>query len=307
MTQLAYSTSLGRMYHSDIKDFVNSRAGKRLYGKVQLVFTSPPFPLNRKKKYGNEQGDEYLTWIAEIAPLLCKLLRPDGSIVMELGNSWEPQKPVMSTLALEALLTFKRTANLNLCQQFVAYNPARLPAPAQWVNIERIRVKDAFTHLWWMSPSERPLANNRWVLKEYSPAMKQLHRTGKYNAGKRPSEYVINATSFLTDNGGAIPPNVLIVPNTSTNDEYHKYCEANNLVPHPARMPEPIPEFFIKFLTQENDLVLDPFGGANTTGMVAERLKRRWVAVEKSADYITGSEARFERVSKNDHESVTVA
>ena len=149
-----------------------------------MIFTSPPFPLNRKKKYGNKTGEEYLTWLHDLAPRLTELLTPDGSIVMELGNAWEPGSPVMSTLALEAFLAFKEAGKLNLCQQFVCHNPARLPSPAQWVNVERIRVKDSFTHIWWMSPTERPKADNRRVLTEYSDEMKDLLTRRSYNGGR---------------------------------------------------------------------------------------------------------------------------
>src|SRR5207245_530153 len=129
--------------------------------------------------------------------------------VLELGNAWEAGKPVMSTLALEALLAFRKQGKLLLAQQFVCYNPARLPSPAQWVNIERIRLKDAYTHLWWMSRSDRPYADNRKVLTEYSDSMKDLLVRQKYNIGKRPSEHRIGARSFLKNNSGAIPSNVI--------------------------------------------------------------------------------------------------
>jgi len=290
---IGYRTARGEMIQARVEDFLASGRAAAMKGKVQLIFTSPPFPLNRKKKYGNLNGDDYVDWLADLAPRLASLLKPDGSLVMEVGNSWEPGIPTMSTLALRALLKFLDSGELHLCQQFVAYNPARLPSPIQWVNIERIRVKDSYTHVWWMSRTDRPLADNRRILREYSPAMKRLLRTKKYNAGKRPSEYVIGEASFLTDNGGAIPPNVLEVANTHTNDEYHSYCVEHGLAAHPARMQPEIPEFFIRFLTRHRHLVLDPFAGANTTGVVAESLKRRWFSIEPVHDYVVGSRARF--------------
>lgn len=178
-------------------------------GQVDLIFTSPPFPLNRKKKYDNLQGKAYVKWLSGFANLFSQFLKPTGSIVMEVGNSWEAGKPVMSTLALESLLAFLRAGKLHLCQQFVWNNPARLPSPAQWVTVERIRLKDSYTHLWWMSPSERPKADNRRVLVEYSKSMKRLLATRSYNAGRRPSEHHIGETSFLKYNRGAIASSVL--------------------------------------------------------------------------------------------------
>lgn len=157
----AYRTARGVMIQGTAEAALASPLLERYKGKVQLIFTSPPFPLNRKKQYGNQQGEAYVKWLSGFAPLFCEFLKPDGSIVVEMGNAWEPGKPAMSTLALRALLAFLDAGKLYLCQQFVCYNPARLPTPAQWVNVERIRVKDAFTHVWWMSTTDRPKANNR--------------------------------------------------------------------------------------------------------------------------------------------------
>jgi len=281
------------MYQGNAENALTSLTFAKYKGKVQLILTSPPFPLNRKKKYGNLQGEAYIHWLANFAQTFRKLLKKDGSIVLELGNAWEPGKPIMSPLALRSLLAFLEAGQFNLCQQFIVYNPARLPSPAQWVNVERIRVKDSFTFVWWMSPNERPKADNRRILKPYSDSMLRLLKTKKYNAGSRPSEHHIGEKSFLTNNKGAIPSNVITLSNTASSDEYLRYCRSNNLQPHPARMPVALPEFFIKFLTTPQNLVLDPFGGSNTTGAAAERLKRRWIAIEADNNYIQGSRGRF--------------
>lgn len=292
--RVAYQTAAGLMCHGHAEDFFLSNVGRERAGKVQMVFTSPPFPLNRKKRYGNKLGQEYVQWLASFAPMFCEMLKPNGSIVLEMGNAWEPGEPVMSTLALEALLAFLRAGGLKLCQQFICYNPARLPSPAQWVNVERIRVKDSYTHVWWMAKTARPKASNRRVLKPYSTSMARLLRTKRYNSGKRPSEHNVGRTSFLTRNRGAIPSNVLQFTNTASSDAYLRYCRENDVQPHPARMPAGLAEFFISFLTQPRDLVFDPFAGSNTTGAAAEKLKRRWLAVEASAEYIGASVGRFD-------------
>lgn len=231
-----YETDNGSMFCGDSARVLESKRLEKEKGKIQLVFTSPPFPLNEKKRYGNLQGEEYIEWLASFSPLLTNFLKSDGSIVVEIGNAWEPGRPIMSTVVLRALLHFLEEGGLNLCQEFVWYNPARLPSPVQWVNVERIRVKDAFTRFWWMSPSERPKADNRCVLREYSDSMKKLLKTGKYNSGPRPSEHNIGKKSFTKDNKGSIPPNVLdgdaAAPlttllkgtNTKSAENYQTFC-----------------------------------------------------------------------------------
>lgn len=247
--------------------------------------------------------------------MLRDLLSPTGSIVIELGNGWDAGQPTVSTLAIEALLEFKRRGDLFLCQEFICFNPARLPGPAQWVTVERCRVKDAFTRVWWMATTPRPKADNRRVLTQYSDSMRQLLRRGTYNPGIRPSEHNIGAKSFLSNNGGAIPPNVIApslsdlandpewmtsflcevlpIPNTHTMDPYQRACRQLGARQHPARMPARLVEFFVDFLTDENDLVLDPFAGSNTTGFVAQARGRRWIAVEADEVYAATSECRF--------------
>lgn len=320
-----YETCCGSAYCGDSASVLRTKPLAAQRGKVQLAFTSPPFPLNTKKSYGNLQGEPYIRWFAKFAPILRELVTDDGSIVVEIGNAWLPGEPVMSTNVLEAFLEFLKAGDLHLCQEFIWYNPARLPSPIQWVNKERIRVKDAFTRIWWMSPTTRPKADNRKVLREYSPTMKRLIETGKYNAGPRPSQHHIGAESFKADNGGAIPSNVgdtealppldaIITPkrfahflsqadnllkaaNTVSSDSYRTFCLTRGVPIHPARMPRTLVEFFLRFLTDEGDLVLDPFAGSNTTGAVAQALGRRWISVEADWTYAAHSIGRFEPAS----------
>lgn len=297
--RVGYRTDAGVMYRATVEQLLNSHHGDDLRGRVNLIFTSPPFPLNRKKKYGNHTGEKYLEWIAGLAPRLTDLLTPDGSLVLEIGNAWEAGKPMMSTLPIETLLRFLRAGGLNLCQQFVCHNPTRLPTPVQWVNIRRVRVKDSFTHVWWMSPNDNPKANNRNVLTEYSVRMKKLLQRRSYNAGLRPSGHNIGKTSFLTDNGGAIPSNVLTIANTTSADPYRKYCREHGFDAHPAPMQPDLVRFFVNLLTDASDLILDPFGGSNSTGAVAEELDRRWVSVEPNEVYIESSRGRFPELAEH--------
>jgi hypothetical protein len=300
-----YRTPAGRLYVGDAAAALESAALRRWRGRVQLVFTSPPFPLCREKRYGNLRGEAYADWLASFAKPLAEYLTPTGSIVMELGNGWESGQPTVSMAAIKALIAFQETAGLHLCQEFIGYNPARLPTPAEWVTVRRVRVKDSFTRIWWLSPTPHPKADNRRVLTEYSASMKRLLQRGTYNGGNRPSEHQVGHQSFLANNGGAIPPNVLVPPeatdpeavlvvaNTGSNGRYQRACRAAPTKGHPARTPERLGGFFVRFLTDPGDLVLDPFAGSNTTGAVAEALGRKWLAVERDPEYARASEARF--------------
>lgn len=285
-----YQTDWGEMIHGDCEQILALK--KNIF--ANLIFTSPPFPLNRVKYYGNMSGQNYIEWFCSLAKLFKQCLSEDGSIVIEMGNAWNKREPTYSTLPIETLLRFKEQGKFYLCQEFIYYNPAKLPTPIEWVNKKRIRVKDSFTRIWWLSKTPYPKANNRNVLKEYSTQMNKLLQSGKYNAGKRPSEHCIGSHSFRGNNQGAIPSNVIIAPNTASTDNYIKYCKNHGISIHPARMPKELPLFFIKMLTEENDIVLDPFAGSNTTGWIAETLHRRWISIESNLDYVIGSKGRFQ-------------
>lgn len=289
-----FRTSLGKLYVGKCEDLLAGPLGKKLKGKVNLIFTSPPFPLNDKKRYGNLQGEEYLKWLADFAPVFSQLLAPRGSIVIEIGNAWEHGRPIQSTLPQRALLSFLDRGEFRLCQEITYYNPARLPGPAQWVTVNRIRLKDATTKIWWMAKSDKPNADNRRVLQPYSKHMLRLLEKKSYNSGTRPSEHSISEKGFLRDNGGAIAPNLLQIANTNSSGKYLSFCKKHGVRPHPARMPQELPEFFIRFLTPAHGLVLDPFSGSNTTGASAEKLGRKWVSLEADREYAAAGVSRFD-------------
>jgi site-specific DNA-methyltransferase (cytosine-N4-specific) len=279
-------TPWGRAYHADALDVLRELDGD----SVALVLTSPPFALRRRKAYGNVDAAEYADWFAPFAEEIYRVLCPDGSFVFELGGGWNRGSGTRSLYTYELVLRLCR--RFHLAQEFYLYNPSKLPTPAEWVTIRRTRVKDAVNTVWWLSKSAAPQADNRRVLRPYSRSMRRLLREG-YTAARRPSQHDISP-HFRRDNGGAIPPNLLEIPNTRSNDDYFRRCRAAGLPIHPARFPPALPEFFIRFLTLPGQLVLDPFAGSNVTGHVAERLQRRWLSVEVDADYVRGSRLRFE-------------
>tara|TARA_A100001015_G_scaffold318002_1_gene436510 strand:- start:788 stop:1771 length:984 start_codon:yes stop_codon:yes gene_type:complete len=304
-------------YQGDSLKLVKSKWFKKKYGgKINLIFTSPPFNLILKKKYGNEYGEEYVKWFSEFSKPLTDLLTDDGSIVIELGNSWEKGIPAFSTIPLEALLEFKRKSGLYLCQEFICHNPSRLPSPAEWVTVNRIRVKDSYTRLWWLSKTPFPKSDNKNILVQYSNSMRMKMKNKNVNPGIRPSGHKIS-DNFLKNNNGSISPNFLTlnnqeylfeglenslsISNSFNQKTYNLFCELNSLPKHPARMPIALTEYFIRFLTDENDLVFDPFGGSNTTGMVSEVLNRRWLSCEKNLEYIKGSLIRFYNENKSNN------
>ena len=268
---------------------------------VDLVMTSPPFALLRAKKYGNADQADYVEWLTTFGEEVKRVLKPTGSFVLDLGGAYKRGSPTRSLYQFRVLIKFVDDLGFHLAEEFYWYNPAKLPSPIEWVNKRKIRVKDAVNTVWWFSKNEYPKADVTQVLQPYSKRMQKLLENPEafYDAKGRPSEHSIS-TSFGNDNGGAIPPNLIQLPNTDSNSSYLRTARRLGRRSHPARFPEGLPEFFIRFLTEPGDLVVDIFSGSNTTGAVAQRLDRRWLAFELSREYAALSILRFTTESELD-------
>lgn len=286
-----YQTNQGACFLGDSIKLLDKIPDK----SINLILTSPPFALTRKKEYGNKEQFEYVDWFLNFATHFQRILTDDGSFVLDLGGAYIPGAPTRSIYQYELLVRLVKDIGFKLAQEFFHYNPSRLPTPAEWVTIRRIRVKDSVNVVWWLSNSDFPKSDNKKVLKPYSDSMKNLLKNG-YKAKLRPSGHDIS-TKFNKDNNGAIPPNLLELANTESNSSYLKRCREAGIKPHPARFPSSFAEFFIKFLTDEQDYVLDPFAGSNTVGHASEKLNRRWFSFELEEEYIKGSIYRFEKVN----------
>ncbi len=284
-----YETRLGRAYLADALDLLRELPGE----SVSLIVTSPPFPLTfqKRKPYGSVRIDDYIAWFLPIADGCKRVLKSDGSLVIDIGGVWNKGTPTRSLYQYHLLLALHDKVGFHLAQDFYWYNPAALPSPAEWVNVRRVRVKSAVNLVWWLGKTPWPKADNRKVLREYSQDMRRLLKRG-YRAKVRPSGHAITA-KFTKDHGGAIPPNLIELGNNDSNGEYLKRCQDAGLPVHPARFPVGLPEFFIKLCTDPGDLVLDIFAGSNVTGEAAERLDRQWIASELVEEYLEGSKARF--------------
>lgn len=291
MTQhLAYRTPNGEAWCGDSLDLLKTLPDN----SVNLVFTSPPFALQRKKEYGNRDQHEYVEWLAEFAALVRQKLRDDGSFVLDLGGAYQKGVPSRSLYNFRVPIKFCDDLGFFLAEDFYWFNPAKLPSPIEWVNKRKIRAKDAVNNVWWFSKTEWPKADVSKVLAPYSDRMKKLIEDpgAFYSPKDRPSGHAIGE-GFGKDNGGAIPSNLLQIPNTDSNGGYLRGCKTVGAKGHPARFPAKLPEFFIKFLTDPGDLVVDIFAGSNTTGRAAEDLRRRWLSYELSAEYLAASAFRF--------------
>lgn len=290
-SEVVYTTEHGRQLCGDSRKLLAGVPKE----SVDLIVTSPPFALLRKKTYGNEEQGEYVAWLREFGQAAYPALKSTGSLVLDLGGAYVKGHPVRSLYNFRVLLDFCDTIGYFLAEDFYWHNPAKLPSPIEWVNKAKERVKDSVNTIWWFSKTERPKADVRKVYAPYSDRMKKLLEDPAkfFSAAKRPSGHDITLKFGDRENKGAIPPNLLQIPNTDSNSYYIRICKAIGRECHPARFPPDVPRFFIEFLTDPGDLVVDIFSGSNTTGYVAEGLERRWIGMELSRSYAALSAIRF--------------
>lgn len=312
-----FSTKMGNAYLGDSLNILPKIESQ----SIDLICTSPPFALERKKAYGNVAENEYVAWFMQFAKEFRRILKPKGSLVVDIGGAWIKGQPVRSLYHFQLVIELCKPVEsggcgFNLAQELYWYNPAKLPTPAEWVTVRRERVKDAVDTVWWLSLDKHPKADNRRVLKAYSDSQRKLMING-YKAKKRPSEHVIS-TKFGKDNTGAIRPNLIngleetthkmgdpvpvnliAAANTSSMDAYLRACRVSNVKPNPARFPAALPEFVIGLCTEIGDTVLDPFAGSNMTGYVSEQMGRHWLAIELEEEYLKGARFRFDYDTKS--------
>ena len=283
----AYTTDFGAMFQADSSQGMAAMPDE----SVDIVVTSPPYALHFKKEYGNADKEDYVEWFRPFGQQIFRILKPEGSFVLNIGGSYEKGRPTRSLYHFHLLLMLCEDIGFCLAQECFWYNPAKLPSPAEWVNVRRIRIKDSVEYVFWLSKTPFPYADNRQVLEDYSDDMRRIIARG-YKTKRRPSGHNIT-DKFQADRGGSIPSNVLMRGNNESNSQYIRLCAEYGIKPHPARFPSALPEFYIKFLTRLSGLVVDPFAGSNTTGAVAESLHRQWLAFETEPKYVENSKLRF--------------
>ena len=156
-----YHTPMGAAYLGDARDLLREIPSR----SIHLILTSPPFALKRQKAYGNVREEEYIPWFCNFAVEFKRILRDDGSLVIDIGGTWKEGQPTRSLYHFELLIALCKTLGFHLAQEFYWFNPAKLPSPAEWVTVRRIRVKDTVNTIWWLSKTPYPKADNNKVLR----------------------------------------------------------------------------------------------------------------------------------------------
>lgn len=262
-------------------------------GTINLILTSPPYPLNKQKSYKNLRGQEYLDWLVGLTSEWRRMLVDDGSLVLNLADVWNRGEPTVNLYQERLLIKLVDELGWFLAQRFQWINYGKIPS-SEWVTVRKVRVKNVTENLFWLSKTPWPRTSVHAVRRAYSERMKKLIAQGGEYRALRPSGHGDTRGAFGRDNGGSIPFNIIEASNSASSDAYHRRCREHGLPAHPARFPRQIPRFFIELLTERGHKVYDPFYGSGETGAAAEELGREWLGSERSLKYLSGSKFKFD-------------
>ncbi len=292
---IAFSTNLGIAVFGNCKQVF---AG--LNEPIHLVVTSPPFLLAKPRAYGNPPTmKDYIDFVCGAIEPVCRHLAPGASIVINLTNDAHVKgSPARSTYLERLVLALEDRMGLHLMDRIV-WKSSKAPGPTQWACLRPLQLKTAYEHCYWFTNDPSCVrSNNRKILLPHTERHQKFMEEGgiKKVASYGDGSQVHRVGQFGTVTEGRLPSNVLEVGTSCADTRAYRRRAAELGLPlHGAMMPTRIPEFFIKFLTEPGDLVVDPFGGTGKTALAAERLGRRWAMAEKMLQYIRGAATHFEQ------------
>lgn len=290
---IAFSTDLGMAIWGAAEDVYSS-----LDIPITLCFTSPPYPLRQSRQYGNVDSRAIVDFICNaLAPIIDRLSL-DGSLVIQMSNDiFEPQSPARSTYLERLVLAMEDEFGLSLMDRIIWHNPCKPPGPMQWASRTRQQLNVSWEPvLWFCRDPLKVKSDNRRVLEPHTEAHRALIERGgeRREAVYGDGAYRLRHGSYGTPTAGRIPRNLIRQGHRCRwTDLYRERAGALGLPLHGAGMPFALPEFFIRFLTEKGDLVVDPFGGRCMTGRAAESLDRPWICSELMLEYAQGGAELF--------------
>lgn len=265
---------------------------------VALCLTSPPYPLRRARAYGGPTAAAYEDFVCVALEPIVRTLIPGGSVVLNVSNDiFEPGRPSRELYLERLVLALHDRLGLSLMDRIPWVNPSKPPAPTHWACVKRVQLTTAYEPVYWFTNDPaRVRADNRRVLEAHTPRHQALMAAG----GERRTTVYGDGTcrlrpgSFRQSTAGRIPRNVITRGHTCRDTKtYRQAAQALGLPSNSAVQPTALPDFFIRFLTEAGDLVIDPFGGSCKTAVAAERLGRRWLISEQIKEYLRGSAELF--------------
>ncbi|MFN3479491.1 MAG: DNA-methyltransferase [Thermodesulfovibrionales bacterium] len=249
---------------------------------VNLIITSPPYADARKWHYGGIHPDEFAQWLLERTKEFLRILKPTGTFILNIKE--KVFNGERHTYVIESILGMRKQGWL-WTEEFIWHK--KNCYPGKWPN----RFRDAWERCLQFNKSKKFKMFQEAVMVPMGDwAEERLKKLGKNDVirleSRTNSKYGKNISNWL-GREMAYPTNVL-----------HLSTECSNKN-HSAVFPVALPEWFIKLFTEQDDVVLDPFGGSGTTAIAAIRLKRNFILIDSNPEFCKLAEERIKSEQKN--------
>lgn len=263
---------LGKVFCQDVSSFFYFIPDS----SINLVVTSPPYSEKRVNVYGGIKEEEYSQWLLGVSKEVMRVLKPSGSFVLNIKEGIVKGKKQI--YVLEYLLEMAKLGWWAETFIWVKTNP--------FPTGNKRRLKDGFEYCYQFTKSNEYKffpknclvpANPKWLKDNLKRKNKGEHFV-KNNSGMN--------MSIRTVDSMVRPSNVITLSTNSTNTD------------HPATFPVGLPKFFISLMTEEGDIVCDPFVGSGTTIQACLESNRKWVANDREQAYVDMTLERIKKFEK---------
>ena len=247
---------------------------------IDLIFTSPPYADRREKCYNSVSSDKYIEWFKPMAVEFKRILKSTGSFFLNIKPHTDNGE--RSLYVMELVIALKKEIGFNFMDE-LCWTKNAFPGKHNG------RFKNGFEPIYHFTKGD--ISNIIFNPTACGTLMKEESIARTYRKQCGPPKNGSGMTGMNTTNirnlEFARPSNVININNVSNQfDDKQK---------HPATFPEDLVDFFIKSFTNENDLVMDPFLGSGTTGIVSKKLGRDFIGIELDPDYFKIAEKRINK------------
>ena len=263
---------------------------------VNLIITSPPYADKRKNSYGGTHPDKYVEWFLPISKELYRLLKDDGSFILNIKE--HPKNGERGTYVLELILALKKQGWYWI-EEYCWYKKNSFPG--KWPN----RFRDSWERCFHFTKDKNfkmyqnavkvPIGD--WASKRF----KSMSENDFVRYVSKNNSHIGRNVSNWLNKKKVYPHNVLVF------EEEHRLY-ASNVVEsatdhsnksHSAIFPIELPSWFIRLFSKEGDLVLDPFMGSGSTAVAALLFKRNYLGTELKPEYVKEAKSNIHEIEND--------
>ncbi len=260
-----FSTESGSLYQGDALVWMKGLPSS----SIDLVFADPPYSIGKASWDCFRSHEEYLTWCEQWVGEVSRILTNEGSCYI-CGFS-----------EILADVKYRMQKFFNGCRWIVWHYRNKANLGNDWGRSHESLLHFRKSRTLRLNVDDIRIPYSAHTLKY------PIHPQAETSAyGKKKSRS--DLSQWRPNERGAKPKDVFDIPTT---------CNGmGEKTPHPTQKPEELVRKIVLASSHPGELVLDPFSGSGTTAVVAEQLKRKWLACEREPEYNQWAKERLARI-----------